>query len=59
MAQFAINITNIQLDFENEMEYRRKKQQMKQNIEDVTELNRRLQAVKNGMDPFYSEVKAE
>jgi predicted DNA binding CopG/RHH family protein len=59
MAQSAINIKNIKRDFESEMQRRNKERQMKQDIEDVTELNRRLQTVKDGTDRFYSEAEAE
>jgi hypothetical protein len=32
---------------------------MKQDLADVTELNRRLQAVRDGSDRFYTEEEAE
>ena len=59
MAQSAIKIQNIQKDFATEMKRRQKERQAKQDTADVEELNRRVQAVRDGKSKFYSEDEAK
>jgi hypothetical protein len=59
MAQEALNTNEIKRDYIAEMRRRQKEHQLKQDLADVTELNRRSQAVRDGSDRFYTEDEAE
>jgi len=59
MAQPALKIQNIQKDYAVEMKRRQKERQSKQDIADVEELNRRVQAVCDGKSSFYTEDEAK
>ena len=59
MDQAALKIENIREDYAAEMKRRREERQIKQDMEDVEELNRRVQAVKDGKSRFYSEEESK
>ena len=57
MAEVAAS--DIKSNYLAEMHRRQKDQQFKKDVSDVTELNRRLQSVRDGSDHFYTEQEAE
>jgi hypothetical protein len=59
MAQAALNIQKIKKDFAAEMKRRQEERQLKEDIATVEELNRRVQAVNEGKDRFYTEEESE
>ncbi|MDR0817691.1 MAG: hypothetical protein LBN35_03535 [Clostridiales Family XIII bacterium] len=59
MAQEALNTNEIRSNYIAEMHRRQKEHQLKQDLADVTELNRRLQSVRDGSDCFYTEEESE
>ena len=59
MEQSALKIQDIQKDFAAEKKRRQKARQTQQDLADVEELNRRVQAVRDGKSKFYSEDEAK
>jgi len=59
MAQSALKIQDIQKDFAAEMKRRQEERQTQQDIADIEELNRRVQAVNDGKSQFYAEDEAK
>jgi hypothetical protein len=59
MAQAALKIENIRKDYAAERKRRQKERQLKDDIDTVEELNRRVQAVEDGKDRFYSEEESK
>ena len=59
MAQAAINIQEIRKDFAAEMKRRQEERQFREDTATVEELNRRVQAVLDGKDRFYTEEESE
>jgi hypothetical protein len=59
MANEALDTNRIKQNYSTEMQRRQKENQLRQDFSDVTELNRRVNAVRNGSDKFYTEDEAE
>lgn len=59
MAQAALNIQKIRKDFAAEMKRRQEERQLREDMATVEELNRRVQAVDEGKDRFYSEEESK
>ena len=59
MAQATLKIDNVRQDFAAEMKRRQEVRQTQQDMADVEELNRRVQAVRDGKSRFYTEDEAK
>ena len=59
MEQAALKIENIREDYAAERKRRQEERQLREDMETVEELNRRVQAVEDGKSRFYTEEETK